>query len=187
MDARRRLIVAALAAAPAAAIAQRVPSRGIAGLRAPELRPEFWIDGEGRRTQFSLLAQRGRWVHLKFWQAWCPGCHAHGFPTLKKLTEAFRREPRVINVAVQTVFEGHSWNGPEKLREMQKRYGLEIVMGHDPGRRNADGRPSVMTDFRTGGTPWHVLVDPQGVVVHDGFGINPDKAVAFLRERLAHG
>lgn len=187
MDARRRLITAALAVAPAAALAQRPPSRGIAGFRAPELRPEFWIDDEGRRTLSSLLAQRGRRVHLKFRQAWCQECHPHGFPALQTLAVAFKQEPRVVNVAIQTVFEGHAWNGPEKLREMQKRYGLEIVMGHDPGRRNADGRPSTMADFRTRGTPWHVLVGPQGVVVHDGFGIHTEKAIAFLRERLARG
>ncbi len=187
MISRRQLILAGLVAAPLAAVAQRLPKRGIVGIRAPELRPEFWIDGAGRRTQFSLIAQRGRWVHLKFWQAWCPGCHAHGFPALQTLATAFKRESRVVNVAVQTVFEGHSWNGPEKLREMQKRYRLDIVMGHDSGRRNANGMPEAMSAYRTGGTPWHVLVDPEGIVVHDGFGIDPDRAIAFIRDRLAHG
>lgn len=184
---QRRRLAGALLALPLAlpAGAQQRPERGIVGSAAPELDVEFWIDAEGKPTSFSMLAQRGRWVHLKCWQSWCPGCHAHGFPALQKLVEAFANEPRVVNVAVQTTFEGHEVNTADKVRKTQLRYALPIVMGHDPGRRNKNGYPNTMVSYRTGGTPWHILIDPGGTVVFDGFGINPEGAIEFLRRQLS--
>lgn len=186
---RRRLTGTLLALSGGAlltggASAQGASERGIVGREAPELDAEFWIDARGEPTTFSMQAQRGKWVHLKCWQSWCPGCHAHGFPALKQLSDAFADEPRVVNVALQTTFEGHDVNTGDKVREMQLRYQLPIVMGHDPGRRNADGYPNAMRSYRTGGTPWHVVVDPAGRVVYNGFGIDSDYAIEFIRERL---
>lgn len=185
---RRRRLTAALLALP---LAPLLPGRsahaqrhGIVGRPAPELAAEFWIDARGAPTTFSMRAQRGKWVHLKCWQSWCPGCHEHGFPALQKLTAAFASESRVINVALQTVFEGHWINTASKVRDTQVRYNLPIVFGHDPGRRNANGYPNTMVSYRTGGTPWHVLVDPEGIVVFNGFGIDADKVIEFLRTQL---
>jgi thiol-disulfide isomerase/thioredoxin len=186
----RRRLTGALIALPAStlwsieALGQNMPKRGIVGRSAPELDVEFWLDADGKRTTFSMLAQRGKWVHLKCWQSWCPGCHAHGFPVLKKISDAFVDEPRVVNVGIQTTFEGHGVNTGDKVREMQLRYTLPIVMGHDPGRRNSDGYPNTMRTYRTGGTPWHVIIEPGGTVIYDGFSVNADKVIAFIRERL---
>lgn len=160
---------------------------GIVGQAAPEPRADFWIDGEGRPTRFSLADQRGKWVHLKFWQSWCPGCHAHGFPALVKMAAAFAGDPRVVNVALQTVFEGFGSNGADKVRSTQLRYRLPIVFGHDPGngpRARADG---TMARFRSGGTPWHVVIDPQGVVVFNAFSINAEHAIDAIRAQLRKG
>lgn len=64
--------------------------------------------------------------------------------------------------AVQTVFEGGDIKMPGKLLEMQDRYSLKILFGHDP----AVGRhPTVMEDFRTVGTSWFILIDPKGEVI----------------------
>ncbi len=187
----RRRLTSALLALPgctffgASAAGGNAPERGIVGRRAPELDTEFWLDGAGQPTTFSMLAQRGKWVHLKCWQSWCPGCHAHGFPALKKISDAFADEARVVNVGVQTTFEGHSINTGDKVREMQLRYALPIVMGHDPGKRNRDGYPNTMRAYRTGGTPWHVIIAPDGQVIYDGFSVNADSVIAYFRRQLA--
>jgi len=167
---------------PISAIAAR---RGIAGQVAPEINATFWIDAYGEPTRFSLIDQRGRWVHVKCWQSWCPGCHAHGFPALQQMVEAFDDDPRVVNVAVQTVFEGHGINSADKVRKTQLQYDLPIVFGHDPGEDQPHGRPKTMLDFRTGGTPWHILVDPQGRVVFNGFSLDTDVAIMHIRSKLA--
>jgi thiol-disulfide isomerase/thioredoxin len=186
----RRRLTGALLAVPGCALfsatvsGQSMPERGIVGRHAPELDAQFWLDGAGLRTTFSMLAQRGKWVHLKCWQSWCPGCHEHGFPALKKISDAFVDEPRVVNVGVQTTFEGHDINTGEKLRKMQLRYALPIVMGHDPGSRNADGYPNTMRAYRTGGTPWHVIIAPDGRVIYDGFNVDAEKVIVFFRRQL---
>jgi hypothetical protein len=187
---QRRHFTAALLALPLVGArllgdARAAPARGIDGAQAPELEAEFWIDADGKPTQFSMLAQRGHWVHLYCWQAGCPGCHSHGFPTLQKIVAAFSDDPRVVNVAVQTAFEQYSVNTAEKVRERQVRYRLPIVMGHDPGDPDSERWPHTMVSYRTGGTPWHVLVDPTGVVVYNGFGLDANKAIAFIRKQLA--
>ena len=158
--------------------------RSMVGRTAPELHADFWIDADGEPTQFSLMDQRGRWVHVKCWQSWCPGCHSHGFPALQRMVRAFEGDARVVNVAVQTVFEGHGINAADKVRETQLQYDLPIVFGHDPGEDQPYGRPQTMRDFRTGGTPWHILIDPQGQVVFDGFSLNTDAAIAHIRSEL---
>ena len=159
--------------------------RGISGQTAPELHAAFWIDADGESTEFRLAEQRGRWVHVKCWQSWCPGCHSRGFPALQQMVKAFEGEPRVVNLALQTVFEGHGVNSADKVRETQLQYDLPIVFGHDPGKDQPHGRPRTMVDFRTGGTPWHILIDPQGRVVFNGFSLNTDAAIAHIRSALA--
>lgn len=37
---------------------------------------------------------------------------------------------------------------------------------------------------RSGDTPWHVIVNPQGVVVFNGFQINTKAAIAHIRAQL---
>jgi len=159
--------------------------RGIVGQEAPELNAQFWLDGSGEKSEFSMTAQRGKWVYLKCWQSWCPGCHSHGFPTLQKITDAFAGDDRVITLAVQTVFEGHETNTAEKVRETQERYDLDIFMGHDPGKANESGYPNTMLSYRTGGTPWQVLIAPDGTVVFDGFRVDPEKLISVVKEQLA--
>lgn len=182
----RRHVLSSLLAAPLLAAAPMVNSRdrGIAGQSAPELDVEFWLDAQGDKGHFSIIDNRGKWIYLKCWQSWCPGCHSSGFPTLKKITDAFANEPLLAIAGIQTTFEGHDVNTGDKVREMQLRYELSIPMGHDPGMRNADGYPNTMRAYRTGGTPWQVLINPEGQVVFEGFHVDPDKAIEFLQIRI---
>lgn len=182
----RRRTLASLLAVPliGAAPIGHSRERGIVGQTAPELDVEFWLNGEGEKGHFSVKDNLGKWVYLKFWQSWCPGCHSSGFPTLKKVTDAFAEEPLLAIAGIQTTFEGHDVNTGDKVREMQLRYDLPIPMGHDPGRLNPDGYPNTMRAYRTGGTPWQVLINPVGKVVFDGFHVDPERAIAFLKSRI---
>lgn len=156
---------------------------GIAGRPAPELEVGFWIDASGDSTRFDLATQRNKWVFLKCFQSWCPGCHSHGFPALKKISDALADNPDVAVAGVQTTFEGFSTNTVDKVRDLQLQYDLRIPMGHDAGDPASDHRPSTMRNYRTGGTPWMILIDPTGVVVFNDYSINSDKLIAFLNER----
>ena len=184
----RRRLLSSLIATPLLALNTRSVysrERGITGQMAPELEAEFWLDGKGDEGHFSVTENRGKWIYLKCWQSWCPGCHSSGFPTLQAISKAFKDESLVVTAGIQTTFEGHRVNTADKVREMQLRYDLEIPMGHDPGNGKPHEMPNTMRDYRTGGTPWQVLINPEGRVVFDGFHVHTEKAIAYLRERVA--
>jgi thiol-disulfide isomerase/thioredoxin len=165
--------------------AARANEYGILDQPAPELDVDYWLDRDGMPTHYTIGASRGKWIFLECFQNWCPGCHSHGFPTLKKVADAFDGDDRVSVAAVQTVFEGFSNNTQEAVRELQLRYELPIPMGHDPGTPEREGLPSTMVRYRTGGTPWVIIIEPGGTVAFNNFHIDGDKFIALLKEQLA--
>ena len=110
-----------------------------------------------------------------------------GFPTLKSLTEAFKGNDQIIFLAVQTVFDGHVYNTEDKLRENQLKYDLKIPMAHVAGEAANRGVPAIMTNYRSGGTPWKVVIDPTGRVVYNAFHIEIEKAVFLINRLLTSG
>lgn len=166
---RIRHITLALTFLATQTVAQRTP--GILGQAAPELGVESWINLPAGKKTIRLADYRGKVVYLYCFQSWCPGCHSHGFPLLSKMVSHYQGQDDVVFLAVQTVFEGFSTNTRKAANQVAtKKFGLNIPIGHDVG---PDGRRSiVMRRFRTGGTPWTILIDKQGVVRFNGFGSN---------------
>ena len=161
---------------------------GILGRSAPELNLSTWIDGRGKPTEgIELSALRGKVIYLYFFQDWCPGCHSHGFPTLQTLSETFGNDDHVALLAVQTVFEGKHTNTQDKLRKNQIDYRLAIPMAHDGGEGNPRGMPQTMIDYRSGGTPWTVIIDPAGKVVYNQFHIDVHQAIDLIRSLRRDG
>ena len=156
---------------------------GIMGQLAPELQVDYWIDKNGEPADFKLADHDNKWIFLKCFQSWCPGCHSHGFPALKKISDALADSPDIAFAGVQTVFEGHATNTVDKVREIQLQYDLQIPMGHDPGLDHE--HPRTMSDYRTGGTPWMILIDPDRRVIFNDYGIDVEKAIAFLKTQTS--
>lgn len=155
--------------------------RGISGQQAPELDLNNWIDGNGRHIPPVRLSElRGKVIYLYFFQDWCPGCHSRGFPLFKRLYEEFGNDSSVALLAVQTTFEGYYTNTIEKLRKNQLDYGIPVPMAHDAGVQG-ERMPRTMSLYRSGGTPWKVIINKQGKVVFNGFHIDPDKAIEAIR------
>lgn len=158
---------------------------GIRGYEAPEIKLDYWVSGSGEATEFSVKESRGKWVFLKYFQNWCPGCHSSGFPTLKAFCDEFYGHPKVDIAAVQTVFEGRRTNTQDAVRELQLRYDIPATMGHDPGDEESDIPAITMINYRTGGTPWLVLIDPAGTVVFNDFHVDRNKLIEYVRGEIA--
>jgi len=112
---------------------------------------------------------------LYCFQHWCPGCHSRGFPTLKVLHQRLG-DKGVGFAAIQTVFDGAEANTVDKLRLHQRQYDLNIPFGHDlpaAGERH----PTFMEDYRSAGTPWFTVIDPDGNIVFADFRLD---AARFL-------
>ena len=108
-----------------------------------------------------------------------------GFPALKKLVEVFKGNDKIKFIAVQTVFEGYSINTRDKLRKNQLKYSLKIPMAHAAGNPDTREIPEIMRKYRSGGTPWTVIIDSSGKVVYNNFHIKVPQAVALIEKLIA--
>ena len=152
---------------------------GIVGEAAPEWNVAEWFNLPRGETSLRLDDLAGKVVYLYAFQSWCPGCHSHGFPSLVETMRSFD-DPFVAYVAVQTVFEGFDINTAQAARDTADKFGLDIPVAHDVG---AGGAPSpLMRNYRTGGTPWVVLIDAQRTVRFNEFSLPPTEAVQALTE-----
>ena len=103
-----------------------------------------------------------------------------GFPTLKKVTEAFEGDDQIKFIAIQTVFEGYKINTQDKLRQNQLKHDLKIPMAHVAGNPDTHAGPEIMRKYRAGGTPWTVIIDRSGKVVFNAFHIKVAQAISFI-------
>ncbi len=156
---------------------------GILGRRAPKLQAE-WIDAQGESNSFRIADQRRRFIYLYFFQAWCDGCHRYGFPALQQLLAEFGTHPGVCFAAVQTVFEGFEENTRDKVAALQQQYDLAIPMGHDAGDPSGQLHSAIMQRYRTGGTPWVVIIDPQRRVLYNDFHADPKAVASYFHQQL---
>ena len=153
---------------------------GIAGLPAPPLENVRWIDENGEGRSPLTLDELGQGFRiLYFFQDWCPGCHEHGFPTFVKLVEKLR-DGGVGFAAIQTVFEGSDVNTFDRLLANQQRYGLHVPFGH-AAATSPETAPEIMEAYRSGGTPWFVVIAPDNRVVYDGFQVDAESLIQALR------
>ena len=110
-----------------------------------------------------------------------------GFPTLQKLTQAFKNVDQVKFFAVQTVFEGHNFNSQDKLRKNQLEWDLKIPMAHVAGNPQTHEIPQIMRKYRSGGTPWKVIINPEDKVVYNQFQLKSSDAIALIESLLSRG
>jgi len=126
--------------------------------RAPEWRIAQWINGDPG----SLADHRGKVVLIEFFQLWCPGCKRFSVPLFKRWHERYGKRDDVLVVSIHTVFEGHDYQNPERLREFVEIWGIEHPVGIDTHGTEGGDVPETMTRYRTGGTPYVVIVDKSG-------------------------
>lgn len=158
----------------------------------PELYVPHWIDGNGKETTpFTLAQHENKWIFLKCFQNWCPGCHSSGFPALRKIVKTFGTDhEKIAFAAIQTTFEGYYTNNKAALRPLQLRYETPIPFGHDAGnpslpKTNPKHYPNTMRDFNTRGTPWIIIISPDRHIVFENFHIKIDLLIDHLKTEFA--
>ncbi len=151
--------------------------RGIVGRPAPSWGVTEWINLPAGERSLDVDDLEGTVVFVLGFQSWCPGCHSRGFPTLRQLIKDYRSADDVSFVAVQTVFEGFSTNTAQRAWDTAREYGLDIPVGHDG---SAGQRSTLMRRYRTGGTPWVIIIDKLGIVRFNDFHVPAQRARAII-------
>ncbi len=150
---------------------------------APDWIISEWVNGEAT----TLQDLRGKVVIVDFFQLWCPGCNAFSIPLLKQWERTFAKEiaaGKLEVISIHTVFEGHDYQNPDKLKKFLKRKKIHHLVGidrHAPG----DRVPRTMRLFGTMGTPEMAFIDKTGMIRFQEFGgFNVERAERMLREML---
>jgi len=153
------------------------PRRGVVGQKAPSWDDLQWLNLPQEFKSLDVEDFAGKAIYVFCFQSWCPGCHSHGFPALQAVEEHYRDRDDVVFIAIQTVFEGFGTNTASRGLSSIEEYDLVIPLAHDEG----EGGPGpFMRRYRTGGTPWTILIDPEGVVRWNGFQISPKQAIDLI-------
>ena len=95
------------------------------------------------------------------------------------------RAGKIAFVSIHTVFEGHSYQRPERLRNFVKEKQITHPVGID---RHQEGRrlPITMQRYQTRGTPEMAIIDKQGNIRFQNFGyFEPAQGERLIRKLLA--
>lgn len=144
----------------------------------PELRVPYWIDADGKERAPLTLAELGTGYKIIFcFKAECPGCHVRGFPIMQKLVASLSGKGFGFAV-IHTAFDDDPRNSRDRIAEMQTKYDLKVPFGHDP--KVGDQYPTFMTDYRTRGTPFFVVINPDGSLAFADFSLDADRLIAAV-------
>lgn len=142
---------------------------------ASELEVLRWFNTD---TPPTLASLRGRVVVLHAFQMLCPGCVSHGLPQAMKIHHAFSRKDVEV-LGLHTVFEHHAAMAPHALQAFLHEYRIAFPVGVD--RPSPDGPvPRTMQAYGLRGTPSLVVIDRQGVVRLNHFGLIDDLPLGAL-------
>ncbi len=138
--------------------------------RAPEWHTTTWLNTIEPLTLESL---RGRIVVLHAFQMLCPGCVARGLPQAQRVAEHFASAP-VSVIGLHTVFEHHEAMGLPSLRAFLHEYRIQFPVGVDQPGLSGDPIPRTMRAYAMQGTPTTVIIDGEGRLRDQIFGVHDD-------------
>lgn len=152
--------------------------------RAPQWDVSEWLNGDGRNVD----ALRGTVIVIDFFQLWCPGCIAFSIPLMNQWEADLAKEVKsgqIAFVSIHTVFEGHGYQTPERLKRFIRKKKILHPVGID---RHVDGShvPETMRRYRTRGTPEMAIIDKAGMIRLQEFGhFDPARGESLIRRLLA--
>lgn len=155
---------------------------GIEGKKAPPLGVTDWIQLPEGEDQFDTKILGGKVVVLFLWQSTCEACEKREFPVLQKLVKEFEGEKEIIFLAIQTPFENYTSNSELRLKPTAEKFDLKIPFGHLAKTKD---QYSINVAYETGGTPWWVVIDKEGIVEFNGYTMDPEIGIANLKKLIA--
>jgi peroxiredoxin len=138
--------------------------------KAPRWLTTAWFNTD---RALDVVDLRGRVVVLHAFQMLCPGCVARGIPQAQRVAELFAGSSLAV-IGLHTVFEHHEAMQPHALQAFLHEYRVRFPVGVDAPGPNGDPLPLTMRAYAMRGTPTTVLIDAQGRVRQQVFGVHED-------------
>ena len=139
---------------------------------APELMVSEWLNTSAPIT---LAQQRGKVVVIEAFQMLCPGCVSHGIPQAQRIFDTFKIDDVKV-LGLHTVFEHHEAQGTHAALKAflhENRVHFPVAIDAPSGQPV----PKTMAAYQLDGTPSLILIDRQGRIRKQHFGIANDMAV----------
>lgn len=154
--------------------------RAKVGKTAPELVVSEWINN----SPLTLKELEGKVLVVDFFQLWCPGCNSFSIPLMLKWEAKYKNNNGVQLLGIHTVFEGHSYQTPERLKNYIKEKGITHPVAID--RYVSSQRISeTMIRYQTRGTPEMAIIDKKGILRFKEFGrFDVEKAERLIEQLL---
>jgi len=146
----------------------------------PDWKISEWING----NPGAVGSHKGRVVVIHFFQLWCPGCNNFTIPLMQRWDQRWADREDFMIVSIHTVFEGHDYQTPERLRDFVREKGILHPVGIDDPGKQKDGVPITMQRFGNTGTPQVAVIDKEGLLIFSHFGSFDYTTVEFMIERL---
>ena len=139
---------------------------------APELDVSEWLN---TREPLSLEKLRGKVVVIEAFQMLCPGCVSHSLPQAIKIAQLFPQKDVQV-IGLHTVFEHHEAQGSrEALEAFIHEYKIPFPVAID--RQTDKHLPATMETYQMQGTPTLILIDKEGRLRKQKFGMTNDMQI----------
>ncbi len=130
----------------------------------------------------TLADLRGRVVVAHAFQMLCPGCAMQALPQMQRVQQMFPADHLAV-IGLHTVFEHHEAQGPLALEAFLHEYRYTFPVGVDE-HAEGDPLPLTMRAYGMQGTPTLILIDAQGRLREQHFGVLDDLALGTALGRL---
>lgn len=162
--------------------AKTEPLKGIEGSKAPALGVQTWINLPEGKERLTLFDFPNKVVVIFLFQSTCEASKKREFPMLQQLVKEFQGIEDVVFLAIQTPFQDYTSNSEFMLKPMAEEFDLDIPFGH---LAKTKGAYSINVAYETGGTPWWVVINKEGVVEFNGFTMNAEVGAENIRKLIA--
>lgn len=144
--------------------------------------PPWHVSRWFNTAPLTLADLRGRVVVAHAFQMLCPGCAMQALPQMQRVQQMFPAD-RLTVIGLHTVFEHHEAQGPLALEAFLHEYRYTFPVGVD---EHVEGEPLPLTmrTYAMQGTPTLLLIDAQGRLREQHFGVLDDLSLGVALGRL---
>lgn len=147
-----------------------------------QLAPPWHVAQWFNSAPMALSDLRGKVVLLHAFQMLCPACAAQALPQMLRVHHGFASEPLVV-IGLHTVFEHHDVQTPLALAAFLHEYRYDFPVGVDI-HEEGDPLPLTMRAYAMQGTPTMLLIDTEGRLREQHFGVVEDLVLGMALGQL---